>query len=84
MDDKTGTVCNQGPYPVLNTLKNELQKPEPVSSTEKNLVTFPRGFWSKKRHDFSSAISILKSSSNNQIFILILKLFIFINYILNY
>lgn len=50
MDDKSGMVCNQGEYPVLNTLKKELTKPEPTSpKTKKGKVSsFPRGFWSKK------------------------------------
>ncbi|RNA45046.1 acidic mammalian chitinase-like, partial [Brachionus plicatilis] len=61
MDDKSGAVCNQGPYPVLNTLKNELMKPE--STTKRPYTTisrYPRGFWSKKygRHSSSSTRNI--------------------------
>ena len=51
MDDKTGKVCNQGPYPVLNTLKNELTKPSTTTkkSTAEPISAFPRGFFSKKQ-----------------------------------
>ena len=51
MDDKTGKVCNQGPYPVLNTLKNELTKPETTTkqSTVEPISAWPRGFFSKKQ-----------------------------------
>ncbi len=53
MDDKTGQVCNEGPYPVLNTLKRELLKPNPYTKTSTRsarLITgFPRGFWSKRQ-----------------------------------
>jgi hypothetical protein len=52
MDDKTGKVCNQGPYPVLNTLKNELTKPLTTTpkSTKEMVSAYPRGFFSKKSH----------------------------------
>lgn len=63
MDDKTGTLCNQGPFPVLTTLKNELTKSDmtTISPSAKSGIktsTFPRGFWSKRpKHSRSNSNS---------------------------
>lgn len=51
MDDKDGSVCNEGAWPVLNTIKRELQimtttKPPPTKSST---IYLPFGFWSQKR-----------------------------------
>ena len=51
MDDKDGSVCNEGPWPVLGTIKRELQimtttKPP---STKTSTVFLPFGFWSQRR-----------------------------------
>jgi hypothetical protein len=64
MDDKTGTVCNQGKYPVLNTLKTELTKPDPTSPKSKSgkVSSFPRGFWSKINFNYYR-ISLQKTAA---------------------
>ena len=67
MDDKTGSVCNQGPYPVLNTLKNELMKPDPITkaSTQLKLASpYPRGFWSKRPKNYRRSLSTRSSKPN--------------------
>jgi hypothetical protein len=59
MDDKTGKVCNQGPYPVLNTLKRELTKPltTTIKSTQEMVSAYPRGFFSKKSNFYRRSSS---------------------------
>lgn len=61
MDDKDGSVCNEGPYPVMNTIKKELlimtsTKP-PV--TQPTTSEFALGFWSRRQMS-SKAASIKK------------------------
>lgn len=83
MDDKTGTLCNQGPYPVLTTLRNELIKPDPPTTPSPSaksggkVSSFPRGFWSKRpRHGRSFSNSIHKS---NLLFLIFLYIFLLTN-----
>lgn len=50
MDDKFGDVCHEGPYPVMNTLRKEL---EIMTTTKKNIKSttsgFPDEFWSTRK-----------------------------------
>lgn len=81
MDDKTGQVCNEGPYPVLNTLKRELLKPNPYTKTSTKsarLITgFPRGFWSK-RQPGSNAMTLFCLKNKFTIFKLLFSTFLFV------
>ena len=61
MDDKDGSVCNEGPYPVLNTIKRELQvmtstKP---SITKSTTMYLPFGFWSRRRTSSAPCQSVV-------------------------
>ena len=64
MDDKTGKVCKEGAFPVLNTLKRELIKDEAISSTKqiKQTSCYPRGFWSNEPNTKSNSIQIIQFS----------------------
>ena len=48
MDDKDGTICNEGPFPIFNTIKSELNKKESTKKTKTNTTAYPVQFWSKK------------------------------------
>ena len=75
MDDKSGSVCNEGPYPVLNTLKNELTKPESTTKkTHTTIFKYPRGFWSKKYGKINSNSRLNYYSDVKKLILIILFL----------
>ena len=84
MDDKTGKVCNQGPYPVLNTLRKELTIPLTTTpkSTKEKVSAFPRGFFSKKSHFYRLSSSASLTCINNVTSFFVNSIFvIIINYV---
>ena len=78
MDDKDGSVCNEGPWPVLNTIKRELQimTTTKTPTTKTTTIHLPFGFWSQRR---VSEASFLLTNKFIQVTSFVLNIIFFFN-----